>query len=102
MTDTESVATLRADPVASVLVVDDNSTNRMKMRMAVRNLGHSAEVAENGAVALQKLREGAFDAVLLDIMMPEVDGYEVLQALKADEDLRDVPVIVPTTRWTAW
>ena len=79
---------------ARILVVDDNSTNRMKMRMAVRNLGHSAEVAENGAMALQMLRDEAFDAVLLDIVMPEVDGYEVLQALKDDEDLRDIPVIV--------
>jgi CheY-like chemotaxis protein len=79
---------------ATILVVDDNSTNRMKMRLAVRNLGHSAEVAENGAVALQMLREGAFDAVLLDIVMPEVDGYEVLRTLKADENLRDIPVIV--------
>jgi CheY-like chemotaxis protein len=82
-----------AEP-ATILVVDDNSTSRMKMRMAVRNLGHLAEVAENGAVALQMLRDGPFDAVLLDIVMPEVDGYGVLQALKADEDLRDIPVIV--------
>jgi CheY-like chemotaxis protein len=79
---------------AKILVVDDNSTSRMKMRMAVRNLGHVAQVAENGAVALQMLRDDPFDAVLLDIVMPEVDGYGVLQALKADEDLRDIPVIV--------
>jgi CheY-like chemotaxis protein len=78
----------------NILVVDDNAINRAKMRMAVRSLGHRAEVAEDGAVALKRLREESFDAVLLDIMMPEMDGYDVLSELAADEDLRDVPVIV--------
>lgn len=79
---------------AAVLVVDDNSTSRMKLRMAVRALGHRADVAEDGAVALEALRERRYDAVLLDIVMPEIDGFDVLRTMKADEELRDVPVIV--------
>ena len=80
--------------LATVLVVDDNSTNRLKMRMAVRALGYIADVAEDGAVALKALSERSYDAVLLDIMMPEVDGFDVLRVMKKDEELRDIPVIV--------
>ena len=79
---------------ADILVVDDNSTNRLKLRMAVRALGYKVRAAENGAVALEALRETRYDAVLLDIMMPEVDGFDVLRAMKGDENLRDIPVIV--------
>jgi CheY-like chemotaxis protein len=90
---------------ARILVVDDNSTNRMKMRMAVRNLGHSAEVAENGAVALQMLRHEAFDAVLLDIVMPEVDGYGVCRRSRRTRSCamsRSSSSHPSTTRWIAW
>ncbi|MEO1191708.1 MAG: response regulator [Pseudomonadota bacterium] len=79
---------------AVILVVDDNSTSRLKLRMAVRSLGHEAQVAEDGRRALEILRDQPFDAVLLDIVMPELDGFDVLRALKADPDLRDIPVIV--------
>ncbi|GAB5468964.1 MAG: hypothetical protein Kilf2KO_19940 [Rhodospirillales bacterium] len=83
-----------AEAPAEILVVDDNSTNRLKMRMAVRSLGHRAQVAEDGVRALEALRSKPFDAVLLDIVMPELDGFDVLRALKADAELRDIPVIV--------
>lgn len=81
-------------PGAHILVVDDNSLNRKKMRMAVETLGHSVETADNGAAALELLNAGSFDAVLLDIIMPEIDGFDVLSALKDDDILRDIPVIV--------
>lgn len=79
---------------ARILVVDDNSINRKKMRMAVENLGHSAEVAKNGLEAIEALTTRPFDAVLLDILMPEMDGFDVLSEMKVDEVMRDVPVIV--------
>lgn len=79
---------------AHILVVDDNSINRKKMRMAVENLGHTAEAAENGIEALKALRSNSFDAVLLDILMPEMDGFDVLSEMKLHERMRDVPVIV--------
>ncbi|WP_298818291.1 response regulator [uncultured Roseibium sp.] len=79
---------------AHILVVDDNGINRKKMRMAVENLGHTADVAKNGLEALNALKSQSFDAVLLDILMPEMDGFDVLSEMKQHERMRDVPVIV--------
>ncbi|MEO1745597.1 MAG: response regulator, partial [Pseudomonadota bacterium] len=84
---------------ARILVVDDNAVMRMKMRKAVNALGHEAEVAKDGAAALrnlaQQLRQGkSYDAVLLDIVMPELDGFGVLKILKGNERTKHIPVIV--------
>ncbi len=80
--------------ISTVLVVDDNMTSRLKMSMAVKQLGHRTETAQDGQDALEQLRGGSFDLVLLDIEMPVLDGYGVLGAMKADPGLRDIPVIV--------
>lgn len=77
-----------------ILVVDDHSTNRLKLAGGLNKQGHTVETAENGREALEMLRAQPFDLVLLDIMMPEMDGYEVLTHMKADPRLRDIPVIV--------
>ncbi len=76
------------------LVVDDHKTNRMKLALAVQNLGHEVESAVGGKECLEALRRERFDIVLLDIMMPEMDGFQVLAEIKADPALRDIPVIV--------
>ena len=95
MNETATVERDTADAAqAHILVVDDNSINRKKMRMAVERLGHTADVAENGTDAVAALRARNYDAVLLDIVMPEMDGFDVLRELKRDDVLRDVPVIV--------
>ena len=75
-------------------MVDDHSTNRLKLAMAVRALGHEAEQAENGAVALDMMRQCGFDLILLDIVMPEMDGHAVLRVMQEDADLQQIPVIV--------
>lgn len=62
--------------------------------MAVRALGHEAEQAENGAVALEMMKAEPFDLILLDIVMPVMDGHEVLRVMQAHEVLRSIPVIV--------
>jgi signal transduction histidine kinase len=77
-----------------VLVVDDNRVNRLKLSHSLEQQGHTVVLAENGRQALQELQEQAFDVVLLDIVMPEMDGYEVLAQIKADAGLRNIPVIV--------
>ena len=77
-----------------VLVVDDHKPNRMKLALAVQNLGHDAESVGSGAECLSTLRSGRFDMVLLDIVMPGMDGFQVLAEIKADPALRDIPVIV--------
>lgn len=77
-----------------VLVVDDNKMSRRKLVLALRALGHGAIEAESGPAAIDLLRERDFDLILLDILMPQMDGFEVLQRLGADPVLAEVPVLV--------
>ena len=77
-----------------VLVVDDIETNRDILSRHLEQQGHTVAVAENGRRALEMVKTHAFDLVLLDIMMPEMDGYQVLQRLKGDDTWRDIPVIM--------
>lgn len=81
-------------PAARILVVDDDPGNRELATRYVERLGHSAVPAGDGATALQKLRGEAFDAVLLDLIMPVLDGFSTLCQIKEDPALRDVPVIM--------
>ncbi len=83
-----------ADTGARLLVVDDNKVNRLLLARSLETQGHRVELAENGRVALEMRRTGSFDLMLLDIEMPEMDGFEVLEVLKADSALSDVGVIV--------
>lgn len=77
-----------------VLVVDDDEVNRDVLSRRVRSQGAEAEVAASGREALEALGARPFDAVLLDVMMPDMDGYQVLREMKADTSLRDIPVIM--------
>jgi class 3 adenylate cyclase len=77
-----------------VLVVDDNRVNGLFIGRALELQGLSVEFAENGRRALDLLGESDFDLMLLDVEMPEVDGYEVLAEMKGDARLRDVPVLM--------
>src|SRR5947209_19651732 len=81
-------------PASSLLVVDDNSMNRIMLSRYITRLGYQATLVENGRQALDKLQNEPFDLVLLDVEMPEMDGYQVLEQLKADPRLRDIPVIM--------
>ena len=79
---------------ARLLVVDDNKVNRLLLARTLELQGHSVSLAENGRVALEALRRESFDLLLLDIEMPEMNGIQVLEQLKTDLQLRDLPVIV--------
>ena len=82
-------------PEAQLLVVDDLEDNRLALTMRLEIAGYDKVTqAVNGREALDLLRKQRFDLVLLDIMMPEMDGYQVLEALNADTELRDIPVIM--------
>ena len=85
------------DAGGHLLIVDDNKVNRLLLSRNVELLGHKASTAENGRVAMEMLKADSFDLLLLDIEMPEMDGFQVLEAIKADTDLRDVPVIVTSS-----
>ena len=82
------------DDHGKILVVDDHPTTRLKFSLGLQLQGHTVVEAENGLKALEKLRSEPFDLVLLDIVMPEMDGHQVLEEMKKDSKLHDVPVIV--------
>jgi class 3 adenylate cyclase len=78
----------------TILVVDDNESNRMLLRDLLEWDGHRVELAANGQQAVEKMRSGSYDLVLLDIMMPELDGYGVLERVRETPSLRYVPIVV--------
>lgn len=77
-----------------LLVVDDNESNREMLSRRLLRLGYTVHIAEDGLAALKMMGSAKFDLVLLDVMMPGLDGYEVLQRMKSDDGLRDIPVIM--------
>jgi adenylate cyclase len=82
-------------PHAALLVVDDNEDNRYTLTRRLKRLGYGdLSTANDGRMALELLRRQNFDLVLLDISMPEMNGYEVLEQMKADAELRHIPVIM--------
>ena len=86
-----------SDTTGHLLIVDDNKVNRLLLSRNVELLGHRASLAENGKVALEMMANESFDLLLLDIEMPEMDGFQVLEVIKSDPVLRDVPVIVTSS-----
>ncbi|MFA3920922.1 adenylate/guanylate cyclase domain-containing protein [Ruegeria hyattellae] len=89
------------DPIAktdaltgTILVVDDVEANRALLARRLERDGHVVRIADGGHSALEMMPQHAFDLVLLDLMMPDINGYEVLKRLKESEDLRDIPVIM--------
>jgi serine phosphatase RsbU (regulator of sigma subunit) len=83
-------------PAGTILVVDDNEMNRDLLSRRLRRDGHTVIVAEHGRAAIDRLGEQPFDLVLLDIMMPELTGYEVLEMMKGDATLQQIPVVMIT------
>jgi class 3 adenylate cyclase len=82
---------------ARLLVADDNKVNRLLLTRSLELQGHTVASADNGRVALEMLRREDFDLMLLDMEMPEMTGFEVLEALSKDLKLRDMPVIVTSS-----
>ncbi len=81
----------------TILIADDNRVNRLLLGRGLEQEGHTVAFAENGGEALGQLRGGRFDLMLLDVLMPELDGYGVLEELQRDPHLRDIPVIVTSS-----
>jgi DNA-binding NtrC family response regulator len=78
----------------NLLVVDDDETNRKILSGRLEAEGHKVFVAANGRQALEMMEAQPFDLVLLDILMPEMDGYQVLEYVKSHQTMREIPVIV--------
>lgn len=86
-----------SDKNLKFLVVDDFSTMRRIVRNLLKELGfHDVEEAEDGAIALKKLKAGGFDFVVSDWNMPNMDGLTMLQNVRADESLKHLPVLMVT------
>jgi len=83
-----------AAPRAVILVVDDNEDNRDMLARRLRRQGYDVRTVAGGRAALTALAEAPADLILLDVMMPDLDGYAVLERLKADPALRDIPVLM--------
>ncbi len=82
-------------PTRRILVIDDTPIN-LQLLMAALTLDFDLQVATSGAQGLEYASQAAPDLILLDVMMPEMDGFEVCQRLKADPQLKDIPVIFLT------
>lgn len=83
-------------PSAKILVVDDNSVNRDILQRRLEREGYYVDAAVNGRLALDMIDKVDYDLVLLDILMPEMDGYDVLRVLKESEKHKHIPVIMLT------
>ena len=83
---------------ASLLVVDDNEMNRNMLSRRLEKKGYTVTIAEGGQQTLDLIEQNTFDLVLLDVMMPQMDGWEILSTLKADPTTADIPVVMLTAR----
>jgi len=90
----ETAAEAGPSITAHLLVVDDVEDNRAVLERRLRRQGHTVEAASGGLAALERLGKEKFDLVLLDVLMPDLDGLAVLERMKADPGLRDIPVIM--------
>ena len=89
---------LPSQSLASVLVVEDDSTTREMLRRLLEKEGWAVSEAENGRVGLERIRENRPGLVLLDLMMPEMDGFGFVAELRKREEWRDIPVVVVTAK----
>jgi len=83
--------------VKKIIAVDDSSSIRKLVKFSLKTIGYQVILAENGQEALECLAKDAVDAIILDINMPRMDGFEFLKKIKADEVYASIPVIMLTT-----
>jgi adenylate cyclase len=89
--------TLNPTGPGRLLVVDDNKVYRLLLARSLEQQGHTVAMAEDGRRALEMLNAERFDIVLLDIQMPEMNGYQVLERLASNKSLRNIPVIITSS-----
>lgn len=81
---------------ARILLIEDNATNLDLMNYLLHALGFDVECATDGVSGLEAARSGAYDLILSDILMPDLDGYELARQVKADERLKTIPLVAIT------
>lgn len=88
----------RWKPMGKVLLVDDHPDILRLLQMSLKNEGHTILTASDGAAALDQIQQERPDIVILDVVMPEVDGYRVLNRVKTDPALQDIIIVMLTVR----
>ena len=84
--------------MAKILIVDDSAAYRLKLRSLVRKLGHETLLARSGEEALELAQDEHPGVILMDIVMPGMNGYEAKRALARDAETREIPVIFVTSQ----
>ena len=92
----DSINQIKPDEI-EILIVEDSPTQAERLRRLIQSLHYNARVAANGQLALAAIRERKPHLVLSDIVMPEMNGYDLCRAIKSDPTLRDIPVILVTS-----
>ena len=82
--------------MSDILIVEDNPVDQKLIAFLLARANYTYEIAENGQIAMEKLRKGAFRLVLLDMMMPVMNGFETVKAIRAEPQLATLPVIAIT------
>ena len=83
-----------------ILIVDDEAENRVSLSEVLRAEGYLVDTASDGREALELARNMEFDAIVSDALMPHMDGFVLCRSLKAEENLKDIPVIIMTGEYT--
>jgi phosphoserine phosphatase RsbU/P len=94
LAEPEPVVEGRRNEPADILVIDDDRVNRETLGRWVEQLGHRVHLASGGAPGLSMITEGHYDLVLLDVLMPDMNGYEFLSIIKGDQATSEIPVIM--------
>jgi twitching motility two-component system response regulator PilH len=84
--------------MATILIVDDAQTDRELLNRAITAMGHRTIVAENGAQALTIAKTNRPALIMLDVVMPQMDGFATCRALKKDPDTQSIPVVLVTSK----
>jgi CheY-like chemotaxis protein len=96
----DSSGTVIMDDVITILIVDDDEGIRESLGLIIKTMGYNAKITDNGFEALTLLTQHKFDLVVLDVMMPEMDGWEVLKYIRDDPQLQSTRVMLLTAKST--
>jgi two-component system chemotaxis sensor kinase CheA len=93
----ENVNNGRANSRASILLVEDSAPQALKLKIGLENQGCQVDWANTGLAGLKLAQQKTFDLIVLDIELPDINGFEVCRRLKADSGLTQIPVVMLTT-----
>jgi DNA-binding response OmpR family regulator len=84
--------------LTKILIIDDDPDLLLLLNKMLKRIGAETVVAENGESGMALMKAQRFDLLVLDLMLPDIDGYEILKRIRADEELKDLPVLILSAR----